>query len=549
MSAEDSVAEDFPLLVRLDLRRYKPNYRLKWLKNKGAVLVVSWSYLAFSVFHFMILGSNAVVQQRGSASQSPTGIILLALTVLFPVGGWLADAYLGRHKMIRYSMWIMWISVITIILWYILSEYVYTKYLPNSIKVGLPVILYILMTIGLVGFQANIIQLGIDQLTDSSATEITSFITSYVFTLYASGVGFQFINSCYSTSQYAEVTIKGFNLLVILYIAVCLTLAICLDFIFGSCLVQENVPVATNSLSLIAKVLRYVLVNRNRCFEETTSVYDVAKHQFGGPFQNYHVDQVKTFLRMTVVIALGTVAGSQIIAFAYAQGELQLRFRDWSSYNCYAQTSISYSDYICGTIVVVVYELVIYPLFNKCIPTISTSNVFMMGIFLSILRIIAFLSVEIGAYLEQQSNHSNVTISPPKSCRHDDNIYIRFSPLSIIIIGSLEGLYSLMFFLSGFEFMWAHSPSSMKGLIFGTMYAFFGINVMLQSAISAPFLFFNTMWSNVPLTCGIWYFMMEAGIVFVVFAVFFFIIKRYKKSQRSEVDLHPVSLNDDPGYS
>ena len=34
----------------------KPEFRLKWLKQKGAVLVVVWSFLVNSVFHFVVLG-------------------------------------------------------------------------------------------------------------------------------------------------------------------------------------------------------------------------------------------------------------------------------------------------------------------------------------------------------------------------------------------------------------------------------------------------------------------------------------------------------------
>ena len=286
MSAREK-DENTPLIsCRISLRQ--PRYRLKWLKNKGAILIVVWSYLILSVFHAMILGSKTIVVQS-ETFQSPTGIILISVALLFPVGGWLADSYLGRHKTIRYSTWLMWISVILIMLWEILNKYVVSESDSSrqaEIKVPILVILYVLLGIGLVGFQANIIQLGIDQLKDASSMEITSFISTYAFTLFTSGIAFQFINGCYSSS---EVTSEWNNLLMMLYVAVSLTLAICIDFLFGSCLVIESVPVTTNSITLIAKVLKYVIMNRNRRIGDT---FDIAKRTFGGPFENKHVENV-----------------------------------------------------------------------------------------------------------------------------------------------------------------------------------------------------------------------------------------------------------------
>ena len=527
-------------IASLRLRQYKPRYRLRWLSNKAVILVVIWSYLVNSVFHafhYATVSYSKSLSNHNEMPPTPTAIILISLTLLFPVGGWLADSYLGRHKTIRYSTWIMWISVILITLWEILNKYVISEYLSKlaEIKVPILVILYVLLGIGLVGFQANIIQLGIDQLRDASSMEITSFISTYAFTLFTSGIAFQFINGCYSSS---EVTSGWNNLLMMLYVAVSLTLAICIDFIFGSCLVIESVPVTTNSITLIAKVLKYVIMNRNRRIGDT---FDIAKQSFGGPFENQHVENVKTFLRMLFVVSIGSVVASQIIVFAYAQGELQLRFRDWNSYNCYVQTSIKYSSYICGAVVILLYEIVIYPLLNRCIPRLSTLNIFLIGILFSLLRVLSILGVEVGAYTEHTEYVNVSTLSMGfMSCRHDNNVEIEFSSVWMIAIGSLEGIYTLLFIMSGYLFSWAQAPSSMKGLIIGMMFGFLGLNAMLQSAISAPFLFADLPWHRIPLSCGIWYFMMQAVIISIVFVVFYFIVKRYTQRQERYSRLNAV---------
>ena len=541
-----STGEKAGLLTLLQSQRLshhctKPKYRLKWLQQKGAVLVVVWSFLVNSVWHFLALGlSTSTVYSANRSQLQPTGIILIGSSLLYPIGGWLADSFLGRHKTIRYSTWIMWLAIITITVYQVLIEASVIK-VSSDVNTGIFALLYVFLCIGLGGFQANIIQLGIDQLTEASSTEITSFITVYVLTLFTSGVAFQFINICNPA-----LATKGYSLFIMLYVAVCVTLAVCLDFIFESYLVKECVPVTTNSVTLIARVVKFVFVNRHRDTGETGNVHklDIAKHSLGGPFEDEHVEYVKTFFRMLVVITIGTVVGSQIIVFAYAQAELQLRFRDWSASSCFVQISIGYSDYVFGTIAVLAYEIVIYPLCNKCMPNISTTGIGLISVFLSLLRVLAFLALEVGAFLNAQpiANHNATDIVGVKSCLYSGSSEIQFSSLWVLILGLTEGLYALLLILSGYKFMWAQAPSSMKGLVIGMMYACLGLNAMLQSAISAPFLFNRHIpWEKATLTCGIWYYMMQAVVGLAILMVFVLLVKQYKQSQRSEVRLRSVS--------
>ena len=84
----------------------KPTYRVKWLKNKGAILIIVWSFLVTSVFHLVKSGYDNEAREENFR---PFGVILIASFLFFPVGGWLADNYVGRYMMIRYSMRIIWI--------------------------------------------------------------------------------------------------------------------------------------------------------------------------------------------------------------------------------------------------------------------------------------------------------------------------------------------------------------------------------------------------------------------------------------------------------
>ena len=522
------------------LHRCKPSYRLKWLKDKGAIMIVVWSFMVNSVFHFLTFSiqilfteSDSRVSNGASNGPSLAGMILIFVALLFPLGGWLADSYLGRHKMIRYSTWLMWVSIIAMIVWYLLCNFAFGGHLSSEVQAAITVVLNVILGVGLGGFQANIIQLGIDQLTEASSVEITSFITSYVFTLYTSGVAFHFIGSCKSTELHVA-------LLMMLYVAVCLTLAVCVDFIFESSLVKERLPITTNSVSLIAKVTRYVIRNRYRSLGETDrSVFDVAKRNYGGPFENQHVKHVKIFFRMMFVVAIGSVVGGQIIILSYARGKLQLRFADWKESSCYVQLTIQYGNYVVGTILIVLYEIVIYPLFNKCIPTVRTTTVLLMSISFCFLTILTYLGIEVKAFLEQSGHNST-------SCSRGDDSYagIQFSSLWILVADSLEGLYTLLLILSGYTFLWSQAPSNMKGLVIGMMYAFLGLNVGVLAAISAPFIFVDFSWNHALLSCGVWYYMMQVIIVLIIGAVFVLIVRYYKKSTESSVPLGSLSVNE-----
>ena len=74
----------------------KPTYQIRKLRNRGAILVLVWNYLVISLFYYVT--TYAASQQWH--------YIIWGLTL--PTAGWIADVYLGRYKVICWSMWIMW---------------------------------------------------------------------------------------------------------------------------------------------------------------------------------------------------------------------------------------------------------------------------------------------------------------------------------------------------------------------------------------------------------------------------------------------------------
>ena len=85
---------------------FKPSYKLRKLKNRGAILVLVCNFLVTSVFYYISLKS-VIPEQYCTLCfkliEVPVGLVL-------PFAGWLADIYLRRYKVLIFSIITMWIS-------------------------------------------------------------------------------------------------------------------------------------------------------------------------------------------------------------------------------------------------------------------------------------------------------------------------------------------------------------------------------------------------------------------------------------------------------
>ena len=501
----------------------KPTYRIKWLKNKGAMLIIIWSYLVMNVFHLLRSGYDPQQQHI-----HPNSIITMVTVFIFcPIGGWLADARIGRYKAVHYSVWIMWVALMLATFSELLAQG--STWYEYRLRYPVLYILSVVAAIGFGGFQSNSVQLGITQLSNASTTEITSFITWYVMTMYISKVTFQFTTNCIlpDTSDNQFIYIKTF------VVALLLTIALALDFLFHSCLTKEQ-PTG-KPLSLIFGVVKFSMKHRHSFVieSETPSRFNIAKRLYGGPFMNQQVEDVKSMLRIILLIAICSIVGAAFIPVEYATFKIEKSLMTRSGPNvisgCYERMTVHCNDFFFTIGIVVLYEFIIYPLFHKCLPRLRITSQFLLGIVFFLFNILALLGIETAVYIQNNNNIPKCIFT--KGIEINVNSYYKW----LLIPGLTGGLSTFLFILSAIKFIWAQTPYFMTGLAFGIMYAFLAFYTFIHLGIASPFLFINSVpWDHYPLTCGIWYFVMQAVITLVALIVGLITVKKYKERTRHD---------------
>ena len=146
------------------------------------------------------------------------------------IAGWLADTRIGRYKVVCTSNWIMWIAAVIATTSSVVAI-LYESYV--SFHSYLIVVAFFSMAVGFGGFQATIIQFGVDQLHDASTSEIKSFIVWFVWSAYCQGIPMDFPFTCLNN--------KVSQIYKLLFVCINLSLAMILDYSCNHCLMKEPI--------------------------------------------------------------------------------------------------------------------------------------------------------------------------------------------------------------------------------------------------------------------------------------------------------------------
>ena len=506
--------------VHHKLSRCNLSYQIRKLKNKGAIIILVWNFFMISASEYLI----AYVKIPGGAS---VGTVALGFTL--PFAGWLADVRFGRYKVIHWSMWIMWIASMLATVSSVVSLLVNDD---NKIFQNMSVAMFVIVAIGFGGYQANIIQFGLDQLQDASTTEITAFIRWYVWTVVSGRAVYQTAHTCVDYNNH----IMGQ-----LVTCISLTIVISSSFIFSSCLVKE--PVTQNPFKLIYNVIRYAIKQKQPrcrsaftyCEDELPSRIDFGKSKYGGPFTIEQVEDVKTFLRLLVMITLVSVlvSDNHLVYRPIEQLTRVLTHTQSTISECYKERFLTTTIGFCAAALAIpLYELTVYPTTQKCIPEIKLHQKFISVVIIQIVRVIIIIAFDLTARKTYAEHHNQTT--PECIFRYDQGaLSSSFNSHWIAFVQLLNIISLTVLSISGIDFLVSQTPYSMRGLIIGTGYGSIFVFMMIGYGIYWPLTEQPSTWATGIISCEFWY-LLSVLLVMIIFSGLLHVAGRWYKNRKRE---------------
>ena len=512
---------------------YKPRY----LKNKGAILVLIWNYLIMNLLSLHI----------DRSSESGTVVYMyymLSFGLTVPLAGWLADAHIGRYRVICCSIWIMWITTVLVTASSVIAQLVEGY---SNIKTRVFVALLVLMAAGLGGYHANIIQFGLDQLYDASTTEIKSFIVWHAWTMLSAGLITDYIFACLS---------EKYKVVLILFSCFNATLALVLMITQHGLLIKEE-PVKQNAIKQAYRVIKYAIRTKQPkrgaftyCEDELPSRIDFGMDKYGGPFTIEQVEDVKTCLRLIPIAIVGGVLAGSLLISGYLRSKVANMLTTLDETHpddesgskimlnkCYYEASFTHTMYYAALVLIILHECFLYPLFHTagCYPRILSLYKGLIGVLLQIARVFLLLAYEvISRHNYIQNNGYNVTIDCLFHTTHG-SLSKSFDFRWMAIPDFLQSISLMMIYLGSFEFLSAQVPYFMKGLMvgIGLSSAFFSGAVWF--VVSIPFNRKLSIWSRGATSCGFWYTLLLVIAQICCCVILIILTRRYKKRKRQDV--------------
>lgn len=469
------------------------------------------------------------------------------MVLLYPLAGWIADVYIGRYKAIRHSILLMWVTMtITTMLMALHRYHNDSQILSDIVNDGVYPLALFMMNIGLAGFKANIIPFGTDQLMDAPSNQQSAYIHWFVWTLFVSVALDTYV------IIYIPLDPKMLILLQALFQTACLSMAVAADFLFGAqWLVVE--PGSCNPVKTVLQVLRYTAKHkypeRRSAFTygEIPSRIDFAKQRYGGNFTTEQVEDVKTFLRIVVVLFslfgyfVNNVAAFRVIEQLSKHLLVMTDTKDLFAKYTNDSTNITGNTSLLVTILLIpLYEFLIYPLFHKFIP--SMLKRIGAGMVLVIVSLLMQLAVDVAAHLltdgQAPCMFSNISQIQINTTGVSEQLVI--SNTWLFIPRVLNGIAMVLVLIAIFEFICAQSPYAMKGLLIGVFYCSNGIFLAVGVGIRLAFkLSFKSLEKNscpkFP-SCGFLYYLVSVVVMVAGIIMFVLVARAYRKRKREDVE-------------
>lgn len=426
--------------------------------------------------------------------------IVLLRFMIYPLLGLLADIYYGRYWIITFSMSLL--TACALVGSVFAPFYLATKdSMTHSILVIRPIIFfvsYLMGIVGIAGFEANVVQFGLDQLMDSSSRHLSLYLHGLVLIKelgVAIGVSPLTFIDCRTKITKSENTFGASLQFAPLFLFLIMVITLIVIFIKRHTFYREFGSI--NPYKMVFKVICYALKHRHPTRRRSAFYYhsgiqptrlDFAKEPFGGPFTTEHVENVKTFLQiLSILLSLGPLFILKVSASYFMYQHFVHHFVKGSFIkdNCIVFWPLLGSGNQISIFALILFPLYTFAIFKLYREIPKMLSRLLIGLVLFILCFISILAIEVIGHSHlggstHNGTHCALTDHPGKKA-------LGTHWALLLVPNILLGLANPIIYATIFEFMSAQCPKFMTGFLIGMFYFIQGIFQIIGIIIVIPF--------------------------------------------------------------
>ena len=190
--------------------------------------------------------------------------------------------------------------------------------------------------------------------------------------------------------------------------------------------------------------------------------------------------------------------------------------------------------YIASTVLIPFNEIFLHPLFQRCLPSISSHRKILIGLILQIIRyivLVIFVTLSRRHYLINDKFTNNTLV-----CVFDNDSTITYDFRFYAIPEFISSASFIMILVGGIEFLCAQIPYSMKGVIVGLYYCLLVIFFLFGQGTIFIFEATSSSWSdNALFGCEFWYLQIKLILILISGLILFMLSIIYKRRKREDV--------------